>query len=772
MKRTLSIFLCLVMLLGILPLTAFAATTITVISPYIPDKYLPYIGRNASAAVSSSYNSNYISIYDSECYASAAVWKDSAFNNFTGQFEEDPAYCLVLTLKANSGYVFGDKSVTSMDYDDCRGYEYVKRSNTEAELRIWFDSIRVYTNLANYFGSSYSGYIPKVEAPSIPTTDMTKDQYLAQVKLSAEDSKYLTLTDLDLDGIFSDSNKFQSGETYMVSFSLEVKEAMKKQARFDPELSVVAVEYGNVFQEVGYFPFTDSAYFAFNLNDVVDRVTKVSISGLERPVVGSAPQTTGFTIDNDNLELRFDSWREQGGGSVSVFQEGKTYLLRLLLSAKDVNTEIAIPGPSGVWTNAGSVIAAGFPEVGNFYVDIQFKVGADMGTYTFDLRSGPVEYVPNSDVSYGWFIVLLGGYVDYKDSKVDLDKDGIYDLELFKEDDTQYLRVLDGTKLSGTYVIDFSDNQAVQNLLSSGGNVYTSFTFIFPGEPTPGKDLGNYVFDFSKGDLLFDNTQISWREMRDLVLAGFIPYTMNNFDLDGDGHFDLLQYPDGSAIYVKHHPSSNIKDYYTFTLPQAAKDLYKDGEPYYSSLTFKFTSAPINPFVDVKEGAYYYDAVLWAVNHDPQITNGVDPTHFGPNQNCTRGQVVTFLWRAVGSPEPASSSTPFTDVSATAFYYQAVLWAVENEITNGLSTTSFGPGRSCTRVQVVTFLWRTEGKPAVSGSNPFTDVKSTDYYYEAVLWAVKNNVTNGMSATTFAPTQTCTRGQIVTFLYRAFGPKG
>ncbi len=191
----------------------------------------------------------------------------------------------------------------------------------------------------------------------------------------------------------------------------------------------------------------------------------------------------------------------------------------------------------------------------------------------------------------------------------------------------------------------------------------------------------------------------------------------------------------------------------------------------YGNMEFRWTAAAANPFVDVKEGAFYYDAVLWAVNADPQITKGVDDTHFGPNQNCTRGQVVTFLWRAVGSPEPASSSTPFTDVSATAFYYKPVLWAVENEITNGLSPTSFGPGRSCTRGQVVTFLWRTAGEPAVSGSNPFTDVKSTDYYYSAVLWAVENNVTNGLSATTFGPARTCTRGQIVTFLYRAFGPK-
>ncbi len=179
--------------------------------------------------------------------------------------------------------------------------------------------------------------------------------------------------------------------------------------------------------------------------------------------------------------------------------------------------------------------------------------------------------------------------------------------------------------------------------------------------------------------------------------------------------------------------------------------------------------APENPFVDVAEGAYYYDAVLWAVNAEPQITNGMDQTHFAPNGVCTRAQVVTFLWRAVGSPAPASSANPFTDVPADKYYTDAILWAVENEITSGTGKTTFSPNNACTRAQVVTFLWRAKGKPApTSTESSFTDV-SGGYYYDAVLWAVENGITKGQTDTTFAPNASCTRGQIVTFLYRAFG---
>lgn len=172
-----------------------------------------------------------------------------------------------------------------------------------------------------------------------------------------------------------------------------------------------------------------------------------------------------------------------------------------------------------------------------------------------------------------------------------------------------------------------------------------------------------------------------------------------------------------------------------------------------------------NPFVDVKEGAYYYDAVLWAV--EQKITSGTSATTFSPDASCTRAQMVTFLWRAAGSPKVENGKNPFTDVKADAYYYDAVLWAVEKGVTSGTSATTFSPDATVTRGQTVTFLYRNAGSPEVSGTMPFTDVEADAYYAKAVQWAVQQKITTGTSESTFSPMSDCTRGQIVTFLYRA-----
>lgn len=172
-----------------------------------------------------------------------------------------------------------------------------------------------------------------------------------------------------------------------------------------------------------------------------------------------------------------------------------------------------------------------------------------------------------------------------------------------------------------------------------------------------------------------------------------------------------------------------------------------------------------NPFVDVKKGAYYYDAVLWAV--EQKITSGTSATTFSPDASCTRAQMVTFLWRAAGSPKVENGKNPFTDVQADAYYYDAVLWAVEKGVTSGTSATTFSPDATVTRGQTVTFLYRNAGSPEVSGTMPFTDVEVDAYYAKAVQWAVQQKITTGTSETTFSPMSDCTRGQIVTFLYRA-----
>ena len=169
-------------------------------------------------------------------------------------------------------------------------------------------------------------------------------------------------------------------------------------------------------------------------------------------------------------------------------------------------------------------------------------------------------------------------------------------------------------------------------------------------------------------------------------------------------------------------------------------------------------------FVDVAEGSYYEEAIDWAV--EKGITNGVSSNMFAPNDPCTRAQIVTFLWRAAGSPAPKSMSS-FTDVPADAFYAKAVAWAVENGITSGTGESKFSPNSTCTRAQAVTFLYRASGSPAVSGSAEFSDVATNAYYADAVAWAAKKGITTGIGGGLFGSDNDCTRGQIVTFLWRA-----
>lgn len=240
-----------------------------------------------------------------------------------------------------------------------------------------------------------------------------------------------------------------------------------------------------------------------------------------------------------------------------------------------------------------------------------------------------------------------------------------------------------------------------------------------------------------------------WSERYDAVLRSYDSYATpasgseysktwsGNFswNLDGTGLTDPDGYADMSAAEI-------------------LADLFGDAE----------TQPSQKGFNDVKPGDYFYDAVNWAV--EKGITTGTSATTFSPNASCTRAQIVTFLWRASGSPEPKTASNPFTDVAANAYYCKAVLWAVENGITTGTSATTFSPGAPCTRAQGVTFLWRANGSKAASAAASFTDVASDAYYAPAVAWAAEQNVTGGVGNGLFSPDTTCTRAQIVSMLYR------
>ena len=194
---------------------------------------------------------------------------------------------------------------------------------------------------------------------------------------------------------------------------------------------------------------------------------------------------------------------------------------------------------------------------------------------------------------------------------------------------------------------------------------------------------------------------------------------------------------------------------YTFTMPAGPVEV---------KATFMEDNSLLNFFYDVPTDAYYYEAVKWAAENG--ITGGIGNNLFGPEQPCTRAQIVTFLWRAAGSPEPKALSA-FTDVPADSYYAKAVAWAVENGITTGTGDGKFSPDATCTRAQSVTFLFRA-AKASADGAPAFTDVAANAYYAEAVKWATDSGITNGIGGGLFGSDDDCTRAQIVTFLFRAY----
>ncbi len=263
-----------------------------------------------------------------------------------------------------------------------------------------------------------------------------------------------------------------------------------------------------------------------------------------------------------------------------------------------------------------------------------------------------------------------------------------------------------------------------------------------------GTESSLYYYEYTAtedGTLTFTVTGDKWQYLYD-----WTPY---DFDYTPDENSQSVEMKAGDKVLVGVGPFDPTSP---FTFPAGSV-----------TLKAEFAGAkPANPFTDVTENNYFYNPVLWAVENS--ITGGTSASTFSPTNPCTREQVIAFLWQANGKPTPTVTENPFQDVGSNAYYYNAVLWAVENGITGGTSATTFGVGNTVTRAQFVTFLWRAMGSPEVTGENPFTDVSSNDYFVSAVIWAVQNGITGGTSASTFAPKNPCTRAQVVTMLYAAY----
>ena len=302
----------------------------------------------------------------------------------------------------------------------------------------------------------------------------------------------------------------------------------------------------------------------------------------------------------------------------------------------------------------------------------------------------------------------------------------------------QKLTSLPSASRSGSYSFDGWYTEKSGGTKITTDTVFHAGTTVYAHWTYTGGGSSNYSYYTIKatagtGGSITPSGNVSVREGRDktFTITPDKGYAVFNVKIDGR-----------SIGAVKSYTFENVKRAHTIEV--------------------SFTRA--NEFIDVPTSSYFYEAVMWAV--ESGITTGASASRFDPNGICTRAQAVTFLWRAAGSPKPETRTMPFTDVPAGSYYYDAVLWAVENGITKGTSNTTFSPNDTCTRAQIVSFLWRSEKSPAAGTANPFTDVKSTAYYTNAILWAVRENITKGTTNTTFSPNADCTRAQIVTFLWR------
>ena len=406
------------------------------------------------------------------------------------------------------------------------------------------------------------------------------------------------------------------------------------------------------------------------------------------------------------------------------------------------------------------------PPAPTEYIVTVTNDGNGIGTATPSTAAAGTEItltvMPSEEYHFKEWQVISGG-VTIKDDKFLMPDSDVEVKAIFEKDappaPTEFIVTFDGNGGTPSVGSMTTTNRKLTSLPSasqskhsfdgwytekSGGTKITTDTVFHAGTTVyahwtyTGGGSSNYSYYTIKatagtGGSITPSGNVSVREGRDktFTITPDKGYTVSNVKIDGR-----------SIGAVKSYTFENVKRAHTIEV--------------------RFTRA--NEFIDVPSDSYFYEAVMWAVENG--VTTGVSASRFDPNGVCTRAQAVTFLWRTAGSPEPETRTMPFADAPAGSYYYDAVLWAVENGITKGTSDTTFSPNDTCTRAQIVSFLWRSEKTPVASSRNPFTDVKPGAYYLDAVLWAVESGITKGTTAIKFSPDADCTRAQIVTFLWR------
>ncbi len=781
MKRAISFLLCLVLLLGVLPVSASAAA-VTSFRILVPDRVLPYDDGAVPFVMVNSSNpddTDYICTADSsKAYVSSARWEYRSGGDWAECTSPDTFWRLneyrirLVVSCTNAADSMGSVDSLNVSCSQAKSVSVEFVTSTNAYVLLYFDVIKPYGSVSNnydcvemtgpekiYAGGKVGDYLSGLQL--YDDTDFTI--FRANVFYHKE----------SINQQMAESEVFDADITsYYASVTIKMRDP--KLARFveRPDLEF----NGDLYEAYSYDYQGATFRIPLTVTELDYGSYTVNLGKGPAPIYDAADTDEKVNALNNTMDLLIAAYELDG--DLDLDKDG-VWDLQKFANAGETwwrsNPETKLSGPF-VFTLTDEQKQALAAEKKEYYSELIIAFpGADLGAYIVDLTSGKFDVSAFDAAASLEFVALaMGDYVGYDSAneQFDLDKDGNYDVALIGSGSgsESYLEVLEGCKLQGDFTIEFND-ELKNNWKENGVNYYGSFTFRF-AEPLV--DKGTLTIDMTKGAFQLPKEQAVYDTFDSILLSGALPKVGEGYDLDGDGVWDFKDYSKSGSWYEEANPNTKIRSNYSYKLPEKAiqyLEEHNQDHSYYSTILFKFPSKPIytNPFVDVKSGKWYYDAVMWAVNHDPQITQGIDKTHFKPNQICNRGQVVTFLWRAMGAPNPTKTSNPFKDVSSKAYYYKAVLWAVEKNITQGQSATKFGPGKACTRAQVVTFIWRTAGKPLASGgANKFDDVNSDAWYYAAVLWAVEKGITKGMTSKYFAPNETCTRAQIVTFLYRAF----
>lgn len=365
---------------------------------------------------------------------------------------------------------------------------------------------------------------------------------------------------------------------------------------------------------------------------------------------------------------------------------------------------------------------------GKSKIDRNDKV-EDLDKVTFESVAKAKDTITISFTAYGKL------YKDGASKGKDVDYSGNVVISVVKEDITYTVGIDDTVQLTARDFVNF---------LQDAKTSYRKAELDYVKFDVSGKNVSSYAY----GGLYRSYSSYSTGKLADSTDKFYYEPSRTQYDLADVAYHTTRWAEAGKTVYIP------------FTVYGTK------GEE--ASGTMAITIAQTMNFIDVKASDFFYEPVKWAVNN--KITNGTSSTTFSPYKNCNRAEIVTFLWRAAGTPEPTVTRNPFTDVNSVrdASYYKAILWASQKGITAGSTATTFSPYQECTRSQIVTFLYRYAGKPSGYYSNPFKDVSSVNEasYYNAILWAVGKGITQGTSTTTFSPYASCTRGEAVTFLYR------